>query len=37
MGILVELDVGFGRCGVANETEALTLAQNDVFVPGLGV
>ena len=27
ISVLVELDVGFGRCGVANEDEALTLAQ----------
>lgn len=35
VGILVELDVGFGRCGVANETEALKLAQTVSSLPGL--
>ena len=34
-GILVELDVGFSRCGVANETEALALAQTIASLPGL--
>jgi D-serine deaminase-like pyridoxal phosphate-dependent protein len=33
--ILVELDVGFARCGVANETEALRLAQTVTSLPGL--
>jgi D-serine deaminase-like pyridoxal phosphate-dependent protein len=33
--ILVELDVGFRRCGVGNETEALTLAQEISKLPGL--
>jgi len=33
--ILVELDVGFGRCGVPNETEALQLAQTVSSLPGL--
>ncbi len=35
VGILVELDVGFGRCGVANEAELLTLAQRVSSLPGL--
>jgi D-serine deaminase-like pyridoxal phosphate-dependent protein len=35
VGVLVELDVGFGRCGVANETDALTLAQKISSLPGL--
>jgi D-serine deaminase-like pyridoxal phosphate-dependent protein len=33
--ILVELDVGFRRCGVANENEALVLAQRISELPGL--
>ena len=35
VGILVELDVGFNRCGVANEAEALTLARKIDSLPGL--
>src|SRR5690242_10305945 len=35
VNILVELDVGFGRCGVANETEALNLAQTVSALPRL--
>ena len=35
VGILVELDVGFGRCGVANYTEALRLAQTVASLPGI--
>lgn len=35
VNILVELDVGFGRCGVSNETEALHLAQAVSSLPGL--
>jgi len=35
VGILVEIDVGFGRVGVANETEALKLAQTVSSLPGL--
>jgi D-serine deaminase-like pyridoxal phosphate-dependent protein len=35
VGVLVELDVGFGRCGVANEKDALTLAQKISSMPGL--
>ncbi len=34
--ILVELDVGFGRCGIANENELLTLAQRISDLPGIG-
>jgi D-serine deaminase-like pyridoxal phosphate-dependent protein len=33
--ILVELDVGFHRCGVNNETEAVTLAKKIAALPGL--
>src|SRR5689334_11943762 len=35
VNILVELDVGFGRCGVPNETEALKLAETVSSLPGL--
>ncbi|MGH9883464.1 MAG: alanine racemase [Pyrinomonadaceae bacterium] len=35
LGILVELDVGFGRCGVANEDELLTLARKVSSLPAL--
>ena len=35
MGILTELDVGFGRCGVANVEELLTLAKEVCSLPGL--
>lgn len=35
IGILVELDAGFKRCGVANEVEALTLAKTITSLPGL--
>ena len=35
VGVLVELDVGFGRCGVANENDALSLAQKISSLPGL--
>lgn len=35
VGILAELDVGFGRCGVANEKELLALAQEVDVLPGL--
>lgn len=34
-GILVELNVGFNRCGVSNEVEALTLANKISSLPGL--
>jgi D-serine deaminase-like pyridoxal phosphate-dependent protein len=35
VGILVELDVGFGRCGVATGEELLILAQKVADLPGL--
>ena len=35
VGILVELDVGFGRCGLADEAKALRLAQTVASLPGL--
>ena len=35
VGILVELDVGFGRCGVANEEQLLMLAQKILDLPSL--
>ncbi|HEU4434907.1 MAG TPA: alanine racemase [Pyrinomonadaceae bacterium] len=35
VGILVELDVGFRRCGVTNEDQALTLARSVADLPGL--
>lgn len=35
VGILVEIDVGFGRCGIANENELLALAQKVSDLPGL--
>ncbi len=35
VGILVELDVGFARCGVEDETRALKLAQTVASLPGL--
>ncbi|HSK64158.1 MAG TPA: alanine racemase, partial [Pyrinomonadaceae bacterium] len=35
VGILVELDVGFGRCGLADEANALRLAQTVASLPGL--
>jgi D-serine deaminase-like pyridoxal phosphate-dependent protein len=34
-GILVELDVGFHRCGVTTEHEALTMARTVADLPGL--
>ena len=34
-GVLIELDVGFGRCGVANEKDALALARKISSLPGL--
>lgn len=33
--VLVEIDVGFGRCGVGDETRALKLAQTIASLPGL--
>lgn len=35
IGVLVELDVGFHRCGVGNEQEAVTLARKIASLPGL--
>jgi D-serine deaminase-like pyridoxal phosphate-dependent protein len=35
VGILVELDVGFGRCGLGDEARALSLAQTVASLPGL--
>ncbi len=35
VGMLVELDVGFGRCGVGNEVEALALARRLASLPGV--
>lgn len=35
VGILVELDVGFGRCGLADEARVLKLAQAVSALPGL--
>jgi D-serine deaminase-like pyridoxal phosphate-dependent protein len=35
IGILVELDVGFGRCGLGDEARALKLAQTVASLPGL--
>jgi len=35
VGVLVELDVGFGRCGVATADEVLVLAQRVAELPGL--
>jgi D-serine deaminase-like pyridoxal phosphate-dependent protein len=35
IGILVELDVGFRRCGIAHEDELLSVVQGVVDLPGL--
>src|SRR5262245_39361667 len=35
VGVLIEIDVGFRRCGVANPNEVLTLAQRVRDLPGL--
>ncbi|HJP92142.1 MAG TPA: alanine racemase [Pyrinomonadaceae bacterium] len=35
IGILAELDVGFGRCGVRDEVELLTLARKITALPAL--
>jgi len=35
IGILIEMDVGFGRCGLGNETDLLTLAQKITDLPAL--
>src|SRR6185503_7608806 len=35
VGILIEMDVGFGRCGLGNEKDLVTLAQKITDLPGL--
>jgi D-serine deaminase-like pyridoxal phosphate-dependent protein len=35
VGILLEMDVGFGRCGVGKETDVVTLAQKISALPAL--
>jgi D-serine deaminase-like pyridoxal phosphate-dependent protein len=35
IGILVEMDVGFRRCGLSNETDLVTMAQKISDLPGL--
>lgn len=35
VGVLVELDVGFRRCGIANEDELLSVVQRIVDLPGI--
>src|SRR4030095_12894916 len=35
IGVLIEMDVGFGRCGLNNENDLLTLAQTITTLPGL--
>jgi len=35
IGILCEIDVGFGRCGVGNETDLLSLAREITSMPAL--
>src|SRR4026207_1442759 len=35
IGVLIEMDVGFGRCGLGNENDLLTLAQTITTLPGL--
>ncbi len=35
IGILVEMDVGFHRCGLSNERDLVTLAQKVTDLPGL--
>jgi len=35
IGILLEMDVGFGRCGLGKETELVTLAEKIRALPGL--
>ena len=35
IGILVEMDVGFHRCGVTTEDEVLTIARSVADLPGL--
>ena len=35
VGVLIEMDVGFGRCGVGNPQKVLALAQKITDLPGL--
>ena len=35
IGVLIEMDVGFGRCGLSNENDLLKLAQTITTLPGL--
>src|SRR6201988_2277449 len=35
IGVLIEMDVGFGRCGLSNENDLVTLAQKITELPGL--
>ena len=35
VGVLIEMDVGFGRCGVGSATDVLSLAQKVTDLPGL--
>jgi D-serine deaminase-like pyridoxal phosphate-dependent protein len=35
IGILIEMDVGFGRCGLGNETDLVALAQKITALPAL--
>lgn len=35
VGVMVELDAGFGRCGIGNENELLTLVGKIASLPGL--
>jgi D-serine deaminase-like pyridoxal phosphate-dependent protein len=35
IGILIEMDVGFGRCGINDERDLVTLAQKVTELPGL--
>jgi D-serine deaminase-like pyridoxal phosphate-dependent protein len=35
IGVLVEMDVGFGRCGLGNESDVLALARVIMDLPGL--
>jgi len=35
IGVLIEMDVGFGRCGLGNESDLVTLAQKITDLPAL--
>src|SRR5690349_4907320 len=35
IGVLIEMDVGFGRCGIGREAEVLALARKIADMPGL--